>query len=226
MEIMEIALLAGLVILVLFTGLDAIPIILFSLNPDTMRYGFDDPAAEQEQLSRSAELREWIGRLKDMGFSPLGIKAERLPLWGRSFREAALVSRPAETYASITLHPHGIPASLYLFTPLENGGMVFTRDNRYGREAESVALSVKNVPSKDFREIMESHERRLRIFLDRGMRPLVGSSPAGADRGDRPVLQVGVRASGRAVPRRRRACWGSSFPSQFSRWFWFGRFSF
>jgi hypothetical protein len=176
MELMEIALLAGLVILVIFTGLDAIPIILFSLNPDTMRYGFDDPAAEQEQLSRSAELREWIGRLKDMGFSPLGIKAERLPLWGRTFREAALVSRPAETYASITLHPHGIPASLYFFTPLENGGMVFTRDNRFGREAESVALSVKNVPSKDFREIMESHERRLRIFLDRGMRPLVGST--------------------------------------------------
>jgi hypothetical protein len=175
MGLLELVLLAGLVLLAVFTGLDAIPIIVFSRNPDAMRYEFDNPAAEEEQLSRSPELREWIGRLKDMGFFMLGIKAERLPLWGRAYREAALVSRAAETYASITLHPDGSPSSLYFYTPLGNGDMVFTRNHPYGKEAEGDALSVKNIPSKDFREIMESHERRLRIFLDRGMRPLVGS---------------------------------------------------
>ena len=172
---LEIVLVAALVLLAVLSGLDAIPIILFALNPDAMRYSFDDPPEEQEKLSRSKELREWIGRLRDMGFSMLGIKAERLPLWGRTFREAALVSRAADTYASIVLHPDGRPASLYFFTPFENGGAVFTRDHPYGAEAEGETLSVKNVPSKDFREIMESHERRLRIFTDRGMRPLIGS---------------------------------------------------
>ncbi len=176
MSILEVTLVAALVLLAVISGLDAIPVIIFALNPDAMRYSFDDPAGEQERLSRSKELREWIGRLKDMGFSMVGIKAERLPLWGRTFREAALVSRTADTYASIVLHPDSSPASVYFFSPFENGGTVFTRDHPYGAEAESETLSVKNIPSKDFREIMDSHDRRLRIFLDRGMRPLVGSS--------------------------------------------------
>ncbi len=176
MSSLEIGLVGALVILAVISGLDAIPVILFALNPDAMRYSFDDPPEEQERLSRSKELREWIGRLRDMGFSMLGIKGERLPLWGRTFREAALVSRAADTYASIVLHPDGSPASLYFFTPFENGGAVFTRDHPYGAEAESGILSVKNIPSKDFRKIMESHEARLRIFTERGMRPKIGSS--------------------------------------------------
>ncbi|MGB7538378.1 MAG: hypothetical protein WBM17_07550 [Anaerolineales bacterium] len=175
MDTISVALILGLVILLVFSAIDAIPIILFVLNPDAMRYSFDDPAVEQERISRSVELRDWISRLRELGFSPLGIKAERLPLWGKSFREVALVSRAADTYASIGLHPNGNPASLYFYTPFENGGMVFTRDNAYGREAESENLSVKNISSKDFREVMDSHEKRLRIFLDKGWKPLIGS---------------------------------------------------
>jgi hypothetical protein len=175
MNTLAIALIIGLILLLILPAIDAIPTMIFALNPRTMRYAFDDPSAEQERLSRSAELREWIGRLKQLGFSLLGIKSERLPLWGRTYREAALVSRAAETYASIVLHPDGNPASVYFFTPLENGGMVFTRNHPYGREIESEQVSVKNTASKDFREIMESHEGRLRIFLDRGNRPLIGS---------------------------------------------------
>jgi hypothetical protein len=175
MDMLALLLIIGLVILLVFFAIDAIPTILFVMNPESMRYSFDDPAAEQERLSRSVELREWIGRLREMGFSSLGIKAERLPLWGKTFREAALVSRTADTYASIVLRPDGNPASLYFYTPFENGGMVFTRDNTYGREAESEQVSVRNIPSRDFREIMDSHEKRLRVFLDRGWRPRIGS---------------------------------------------------
>ncbi|MBN2085497.1 MAG: hypothetical protein JW748_09755 [Anaerolineales bacterium] len=175
MDLLATALIAGLLILIVITGISAIPTILFVLNPDSMRYSFDDPVAEQERISRSAELRVWITRLREMGFSMLGIKAERLPLWGRTYREAALVSRAAEAYASIVLDPADRPASLYFFTPLTNGGMVFTRNHPYGREVETEPVSVKNVPSKDFQEIMDSHEKRLRVFLDRGWRPLIGS---------------------------------------------------
>jgi len=175
MQLLAGTLILGLLFLLIVTGISAIPTIIFVLDPDSMRYSFDDPAEEQDRLSRSADLREWTARLRDMGFSLLGVKAERLPLWGRAYREAALVSRAADTYASIVLDPANSPASLYFYTPLENGGMVFTRNHPHGRETETETVTVKNIPSQDFREVFDSHEKRLRVFLDKGWRPLIGS---------------------------------------------------
>jgi len=175
MQLLAGTLILGLLFLLIVTGISAIPTIIFVLNPDSMRYSFDDPADEQERLSRSADLREWTARLREMGFSLLGVKAERLPLWGRAYREAALVSRAADMYASIVLDPANGPASLYFYSPLENGGMVFTRNHPHGRETETETVTVKNIPSQDFREVFDSHEKRLRVFLDKGWRPLIGS---------------------------------------------------
>jgi hypothetical protein len=142
---------------VLFNAWSAIPILAFVWKP--------------------VPLQNWIGRLKGIGFSYLGIKVEHLPLWGAAYREAALVSREAEAYASIVLKKDGTPSTMYFYTPFRNGGMVFTRSHLYGTEMETESISMKNVPYPDFRDILDNHTARVRAFQNRGLISNVGSSP-------------------------------------------------
>ena len=174
MEIEKIVVLSLLTLLVFLTGKDALPILAFVLKPDAMRYSFDDSFAGQELISKSGELQDWVRRLQELGFFLLGVKAEKLPLWGPAYREAALASRESETYASIVLHRNGKPASLYFYTPFRDGGMVFTRNHAFAPEAEGERVSVQNVPVQDFKEILDNHEQRLRIFKESGLAPMPG----------------------------------------------------
>jgi hypothetical protein len=114
--------------------------------------------------------------LQELGFSLLGVKLEKLPLWGGTYREVALASEEAEAYASIGLRKDGRPRGLYFYTPLRDAGMVFTRNRALGGEAESERLSVKNVPTQNFKEILDSHQQRLRVLKERGLVPSVGLS--------------------------------------------------
>jgi hypothetical protein len=177
MELISFAFLALLTILVFLTGKDAIPMLEFILQPDSMRYSFEDSVGGQDLISRSGALQDWICRLKEFGFFLIGVKVEKLPLWGGAYREAALVSPDAEIYASIVLRRDGSPASLYFYTPFRDGGMVFTRNYSGAPEMEGERISVKNMPTQDFQEILDSHEKRLRTFKESGLMPLAGSSP-------------------------------------------------
>lgn len=176
MVIINLAVLALLMVLIFLTGLEAIPIFAFVSKPDAMSYSFDDSLAGQELISKSGELQDWLGRLKELGFFPLGVKAEKLPFWGPAYREVALASPEAETYASIVLHKDGRPTSLYFCTPFRDGGMVFTRNYAFAPQEESERVSVRNVPVNDLKEILDSHLSRLRIFRERGLIPLAGQS--------------------------------------------------
>jgi hypothetical protein len=176
MDTISLAVLAFLALLVFLTGIGSIPILVFVFKPDAMSYSFDDSFAGQELISKSDALQDWVRRLQELGFFLLGVKVEKLPLWGQAYREVALVSREGETYASILLHGDGKPASLYFYTPFKDGGMVFTRNHEFAPQMESERVSVRNVPRNDFNEILESHLSRLRIFKERGSRPLAGQS--------------------------------------------------
>jgi hypothetical protein len=176
MDPTRLAVFALLALLVLLTGIGATPIFIFVFKPDAMSYSFDDSFAGQELMSKSDTLQDWIVRLKELGFFLLGVKVEKLPWWGRAFREVALASREAESYASIVLHGDGKPASLYFYTPFRDGGMVFTRNYAFAPQVESERVSVRNIPSTDFKEILDSHLSRLRTFKERELRPLAGQS--------------------------------------------------
>lgn len=177
MDGFKTAILALLALLVILTGKDAIPTLIFVLMPGALRFSFDDSSKGQEPLSKHGDLHDWLLKLQELGFTLLGVKVEKLPLWGPEYRELALASREAEAYASIVLHRDGSsPASLYIYTPFQDGGMVFTRNYEPAPEAEGDRLSVKNVPTSDFKTVLASHVGRLRVFTERGLRPLVGLS--------------------------------------------------
>lgn len=161
-------------VLVVLTGRRALPLLLFSLDPRTIRVWFDDPLQTASLLAHSSALRGLVATLKSLGFLSLGLKIERLPLGGPAYRELTLASGERSTFASIVLHPTGEPASLYLYTPLEGGGMVFTRNFGFGREAEGAALSVRNVPGGPPEEICAVHDSRVEEFKGRGLIPSSG----------------------------------------------------
>jgi hypothetical protein len=163
------------VLLVLFTGLIGGPLVVLALNRRALRVTFDSPEEQREFLARSVHLQEWVDRLKELGFTMIGIATEKIPLWGPGFKGLSMVSISAEAYAGIVLHPDGEPASMYFYTPMRGGGMVFTR-NFGGDQAEAERYSVRNVESINFKAILDDHLERIEKFRGRGLQPAVGSS--------------------------------------------------
>ena len=176
MDTTTVAILIMVVVGILISSIDALPLLVLALWPTQIRSAFDDVALTQLAARENPSLQALIDTLRQMGFTMLGVKVERQPLWGRSYREVDLASKPLQTYASIVLHPDSSPASFYCYTPFQDGGMVFTRDFEQGMEAEGDRLSVRNVVSPNLSEIVEDHVSRVQSMQQRGLLPVVGGS--------------------------------------------------
>lgn len=153
-----------------------LPMLIWTLCPTAIHSRFLTHPESDQAIAASEKLREWLRRLEAMGFSKIGIKAERPPLWGRTTLELALVHTTDNTYGSIVVDDRGRPLSLYFYTPLIKNCIVFTRNGEFAPELENDAASVRNIVSDDWGEILASHKERVSRFVQRGLTPLVGSS--------------------------------------------------
>ena len=168
-QILPWLLLAILGILLLIDTYQILPMVVLFICPTCVRSTFDDRSLSIILKPGNSVLNELLENFKVLGFSLIGLKVEHTPLWGPTYREISLVSEHDNTYASIILHPDLSPASKYCYTPIEQGGMVFTRDFAAGDEAEGERISVKNVPEASPAELVSSHTQRLDMFHERGM---------------------------------------------------------
>jgi len=168
MTFLELALMCVALGLVLLIGRSVLPGLLLRVRPSMLRCWFLESDREAEVLGASPALEDCLQRLKAQRFFLLGVKVEKLPLWGRQEREVALAARDQSAFASIVLQPFGAPASVYLYTPLKNEGMVFTRDYAGGAQAERERLSVRNVPTGDLERLVSDHRTRVEAMLERG----------------------------------------------------------
>jgi hypothetical protein len=73
------------------------------------------------------------------------------------------------------LHNDGSPASLYFYTPVRNGGMVFTR-NFPGPDAEGQRYSVKSFLLDDLGSMLNAHRMRVEDFRNKGLMPEIGAT--------------------------------------------------
>lgn len=179
MSHLEIALVCLATGLVLLTGQRVLPGLVVLMRPARLRCWFLDADQEAKVLGSSPLLEECLQRLKAQRFFLVGVKAEKLPLWGRQVQEVALAARDRSAFASIVLQPFGAPASIYLYTPLAGGGMAFTRDFAGGGEAERDRLSVRNLPTEDLELLVRDHRARVDALRARGAVPDVRPSQAG-----------------------------------------------
>ncbi|HET7009891.1 MAG TPA: hypothetical protein VFI11_03880 [Anaerolineales bacterium] len=176
MDPTTVAILIMVVLGILLASVNALPMLVLAFWPTQIRSAFDDVALRRLTANENLSLRSQLDALRQMGFTMLGVKVERQPLWGRSYREVDLASTPLQTYATIVLHPDSSPASFYCYTPLRDGGMVFTRDFEQGMEAEGPRISVRNVVSANLSEVVQDHVSRVQSMQQRGLLPVVGAS--------------------------------------------------
>ncbi len=179
MSQVELALLFVALALVLLTGRRALPPLLMRIRPGMLHCWFLPADQEAKVLGNSPALVESLDRLKRLHYFLLGVKVEKLPWWGPEFREVALAARDHTAFASIVLQPFGAPASVYLYTPLRGGGMVFTRDYAGGPQVEDEWLSVRNVPTEDLERLAGAHHDRVEDMRRRGRELEIRATQAG-----------------------------------------------
>lgn len=176
MDVVRVLILLVAMGFAVYAGQKSLTWLILAISPAAMRSWFL-PAEKADQLvAISEELPAWLHRLEALGFSRLGIKAEKPPLRGTVYLEFSCVSIEDNAFASIVLDPRdGRPRSLYFYTPLTDGRFVLTRDGDFGLEIETQDASVKNVPSDDVSAVLASHEQRVQHFMQKGFVPRVGS---------------------------------------------------
>lgn len=147
-------------------------------RPNRLGCWFLAAEAEAGVLDGSPALQEVMARLKRLHYSLIGVKIERMPLWGERYTEVDLAACDHKAYASIILQPSGAPASVYFYTPISGGGIVFTRDFEGGLEADWPGVSVRNVPGEEVEGVHGAHQARVAGVLAQGFTTDVRPSQA------------------------------------------------
>jgi hypothetical protein len=156
----------------IYTGAQAIPLLVLMFAPRWLKFWFIDPAESQRRINASTSAQEKISQLRELGFLVLGIKGERI-LWQPPVYEVALSNPQKEAYASIILDSNNDQAlGTYFYTAMSGGGIVFTRARSRMLELEIPGTSVKNISDGDLNAMLSSHSQRLRAFKQRGISAL------------------------------------------------------
>ena len=162
MNLIPILILWAGVTIVLITGWSALPLILFALFPSSVRSWFLDDVETQQIMAAHPLQMETVVELETLGFRLQGVRVEKLPLWGVKIPAIALACPESRTYASVLLSARKKPVGMYFFTPLNDGGMIFTRNQAQAPEFESALESVKNLPGAPLSVVYSAHLARLR----------------------------------------------------------------
>ena len=161
MNISSFLLLLAAISILFFTGWVALPLIFFAFFPDSIRSWF---LTDSESLNiQNANLlpMETVAELTKLGFVWLGVRVEKLPLWGVKLPAIALAHPQSHTYASVLLLAQKKPVGVYFFTPFKKGGMVFTRNQTHQPEFNSASESVKNMAGLPLSQVFGAHLSRL-----------------------------------------------------------------
>lgn len=158
-------------VLTFYTGAQAIPLLVLMFTPRLLKFWYIDPAESERRIHSSASVQEKVDRLRELGFTVLGIKGERI-LWQKPVYEVSLTHPKKETFASIILGPDDRASGVYFLTAMSGGGIVFTRARSRMLEMEIPGTSVKNIPNGDLNTMFSSHSQRVRSIKQKGVSPL------------------------------------------------------
>lgn len=121
-------------------------------------------------VARGPAMRDMLGQLDELGFSPLGLLTSMRPL-ARSTRELVLASPQERCFA--TVRPVRNEAWLSYVTHFDDGAAVITADFHWPSVDEADYLA-GGLPGSGPAEVLAAHRRRVQRFVDAG-RPLGAS---------------------------------------------------
>jgi len=163
--------------LTIYTGMQAIPLLVLLYTPRLLKFWFIDSIEYERWISASPAAQEKMEQLRQLGFNPLGIKAEKI-LWQQPAYEVSLTNLEKDTFASIMLTRDSQVLGVYFYTPLTGGGIIFTRGRSRMPEIELPASSIKNNLTGDLSAMLASHSQRIRTFRQKRFVPLAVNDQA------------------------------------------------
>jgi hypothetical protein len=155
------------VLLAIYTGAQAIPVLVLLYAPRLLKFWFIDPAESDRWIGASPALQEKIKQMGELGFVSLGIKVEKI-MWEKPVYEVSLSNTEKEAFGAIMLTADKQVLGVYFYTALSGGGIVFTRGHSRMPEIELPDASIKNNLTGDLKAMLSSHSQRIRVFKQRG----------------------------------------------------------
>jgi hypothetical protein len=159
--------------LALFFGLIAflvarnLPGALVFLRPAFIRCRVEGGPEAAPRVARGMAMREMGNDLEEQGYAPVGVLSERRPL-ARARRELVVASPEGEGFAVVA--PVGNEAWLHFVTTFEDGSTVITADYRWP-SVERKDYLAGGLPGGSVLEVLNTHRRRVRRFVEEGRRP-------------------------------------------------------
>lgn len=109
-----------------------------------------------------------VNKLKSMGFSIIGIRAEKPPVWGSPVKELTLVSVADNTFFCIYIESKTV--KYYFYTPFSGGQAVISTYAAYKNENKDY-LIIYRTNKNDIGEIFAVHKRNVETFIGKGFIP-------------------------------------------------------
>ncbi|MGB8645049.1 MAG: hypothetical protein WCF84_07410 [Anaerolineae bacterium] len=151
-----------------------LPTLLMARQPDLIRLAFIEPSESKSFATISPQLEAILAEFRTLGFTPLGVKLEKLPLWGPQFEEYSLASSPAQVFASLLDFRNLRYRGFYLFTPFTGGQIVFTTTNPNMPAQDLPDFSLHVMANATPTQALADHQDRVRQFQARGLQPYAG----------------------------------------------------
>jgi hypothetical protein len=153
--------------LTIYTGAQAIPLLVLLYAPRLLKFWFIDPVESERWINTSPPVQQKIEQMGELGFVSLGIKAEKI-LWQKPAYEVSLANTEKEAFGAIMLTPDKGVLGVYFYTALSGGGIIFTRGHSRMPEIELPDASINNILTGDLKTMLSSHSQRVRAFKQRG----------------------------------------------------------
>jgi hypothetical protein len=102
---------------------------LFLFSPATLRIYFETDENKSGDLLQNEGIRVITSQLLALGFSQIGVKVEKMPLWGKGIPSLSFASLNARTYASLYVSRYKV--IYYYLTAFSGGQVVLTASDNF-----------------------------------------------------------------------------------------------
>jgi hypothetical protein len=144
---------------------------LFLFRPSGFRYYFEDEESNTSMKTfHKSTVKDLAEKIAGLGFSELGVKVERFPLWGSRTEELSLASNKDQAFAAITVFRN--TPTFHFITPFTGGQIVITSPGSFKNIDEEGFLSAAAPgDAPDPAEVLEKHKENVAGFVSKGYVP-------------------------------------------------------
>jgi hypothetical protein len=142
---------------------------IFLFNPSGYRIHFDDSPYSSMKTFHKKTVSEIADKITALGFTELGVKVEKFPLWGSRTEELCLASPAAQAFAVITVFKN--TATYHFFTPFSGGQVIMTSPGSFKKIETPEFLSSIVRDAEDAGVVLAKHQENVAAFVSKGLTP-------------------------------------------------------